>query len=72
MKNNSQRGPLDPYIVLNLPRETTDQDLIRNHWNKINIICHPDRISSMHPHLKDLAQELIKDVNRAYNTLKSK
>ena len=72
MKNNSQRRPLDPYIVLNLPRETTDQDLIRNHWNKINIICHPDRISSMHPHLKDLAQELIKDVNRAYDTLKSK
>ena len=71
-KNNSQRGPLDPYTVLNLPRETTDQDLIRNHWNKINIICHPDRISSMHPHLKDLAQDLIKDVNRAYDTLKSK
>ncbi len=71
-KNNSQRGPLDPYTVLNLPRGTTDQDLIRNHWNKINIICHPDRIASMHPHLKDLAQELIKDVNRAYDTLKSK
>ena len=64
--------PSDPYNVLNLPKGTADQALIRKHWEKMNIICHPDRIASMHPHLKDLAQELMKDVNRAYYSHKSK
>ena len=72
IKNSSQGRASDPCTVLNLPKGTTDQVLIRNRWEKMNIICHPDRIASMHPHLKDLAQELIKDVNRAYDSLKSK
>ena len=71
MKNKTKRKQSNPYTVLDLPKGTTDQKLIKKHWKKMSIICHPDKIASMHPDLRNLAQELMKDVNQAYDSLKN-
>ena len=71
MKSDARKKPSDPYTVLDLPKGTIDQALIKKHWKKMSIICHPDKIASMHPDLRNLAQELMKDVNEAYDSLKN-
>ena len=37
----------------------------------MSTVCHPDKIASMHPDLKILAKELMKDVNHAYDSLRN-
>ena len=65
-----QNRSSDPYTILDLPFGTTDQRLIKKHWKKMSTVCHPDKIASMHPDLKILAEELMKDVNHAYDSLR--
>jgi hypothetical protein len=71
-KSNSRKREIDPYKVLNLPRGTNDIELLKKQRRKLGMMCHPDKVSSMHPEIRELAELLMKEVNQAYDLLKNK
>jgi DnaJ-domain-containing protein 1 len=70
LRDKSPRHPEDedPYVVLQVPRTATIQE-IKNAFRKRMQEYHPDRVACLGIHLRALAEEETKRINRAYELL---
>ena len=58
----------DPWQVLEIPSGSTQEAIQRAH-RKQSRLYHPDKVSQLGKELKDLAEEKMKDINRAHQML---
>jgi DnaJ-domain-containing protein 1 len=68
----SKKTPkLDPYGVLGVPASATMEEISKAYRNKAKE-NHPDKVANMAPEIQALADQKMKEINEAYNSLKEK
>ena len=60
----------DPYKVLGINQNATD-DEVRKAYRKMALKYHPDRVAGMSEEMQRNAAEQMKEINQAYETIKS-
>jgi preprotein translocase subunit Sec63 len=60
---------LDPYEVLGVTRDATLDEIRAAYQTKVQQY-HPDKVASMGPELRDVAERRTKEINAAYEQLK--
>ncbi len=68
---NSSSGPWDPYQVLEIERGAS-QEKIKQAFRKLAGKYHPDKVEYLGDEFKALAEQRFKEIQRAYEELRSK
>lgn len=66
---SSQRAGKDPYKVLGVTKEATD-DEVKKAYRKMAMKYHPDRVAGMSEEMQRNAAEQMKEINEAYDQIK--
>jgi hypothetical protein len=61
--------PPDPHTVLGVKRGATDDEIDSAHRRRV-LECHPDRVATMGPEIRKLAEKLTADINAARDELR--
>ncbi len=69
-QGNSTRTPFDPYQVLEIEKGAT-KDQIRSAYKTQVSLYHPDKVAHLGEELKNLANQKILQIQRAYQQLSS-
>lgn len=59
----------DPHVVLGIPR-SADQATIRSAFMTLSKQYHPDRVASLGPEFRELAEDRMKTINAAYAAIR--
>ncbi len=68
--NESNRAQKDPYEILGVDRGATIEEIKRAYHRKA-AKYHPDKVSHLGEEFRELAEEKFKEINWAFETLKS-
>ena len=70
-EGNSSAGPWDPYQILEIERGAS-QETIKQAFRKLAGRYHPDKVEYLGDEFKTLAERRFKEIQRAYEELRSK
>jgi DnaJ-domain-containing protein 1 len=68
---NKADTPKDPYTVLNVPRNASQED-IKKAYKQLANKYHPDKVLHLGDEFKKMAEERFKEIQQAYRELTSK
>jgi len=68
--SSSRAAQVDPYSVLGLPRTAAERD-IKRAYRKLMSQHHPDKLGDVPDELKKRAEDRARDINAAYERIKS-
>ena len=66
-----RRGGPDPYMVLDVD-PSADDETIRRAWQRLVSQYHPDKLEGAAPELRALADEKLREINRAYDLIQQR
>jgi DnaJ-domain-containing protein 1 len=61
----------DPYLILQVPYSASEEEIAAA-YRKMAQMYHPDKVATMAPEFKELAETRMKELNSAYDQLKLK
>jgi DnaJ like chaperone protein len=70
-EEESSSGPRDPYQILEIERGAS-QEKIKQAYRKLAGKYHPDKVEHLGAEFKALAEQRFKEIQRAYDELRSK
>jgi len=70
-KNRASSGEEDPYTVLNIPVDASDED-IKKAYKELAGKYHPDKVQHLGDEFREIAEKRFKEIQNAYQELMRK